>query len=220
MHTGTPSGFYATVGSEPRPFRSVGAIYPGLGIPSIPVWSGAPQIVEVFYAGLGFNPAGHVYDAGQHFAITGVIQNFKGTYEIYPITLDSIGSAPPYPVPVADSVAGTLTIATQNMLHFFNNVADGADTSQYTDNCNGTGASDTCPTAAQYADAPDQDVAADPRGAQGADRARGRGSRELQRPDRPRQSRLQRWRPALPAVHDSRATIPAASISACSCAAT
>ncbi len=151
VHTGTPSGFYATVGSEPRPFRSAGAIYPGLGIPSIPVWSGAPQIVEVFYAGLGFNPASHIYDAGQHFAITGVIQNFKGTYEIYPITLDSIGSAPAYPVPVADSVAGTLTIATQNMLHFFNNVADGADTSQYTDNCAGTGASDTCPTAAQYA---------------------------------------------------------------------
>ena len=24
------------------------------------------------------------------------------------------------------------------MLHFFNNVADGADTSQYTDNCNGS----------------------------------------------------------------------------------
>jgi predicted extracellular nuclease len=151
VHTGTPSGFYATVGSEPRPFRFAGAIYPGLGIPSIPVWSGAPQIVEVFYAGLGFSSLNHVYDAGQHFAITGVIQNFKGTYEIYPVTLDSIGSAPAYPVPVADSVAGTLTIATQNMLHFFNNVADGADTSQYTDNCNGTGSSDTCPTAAQYA---------------------------------------------------------------------
>ena len=151
VHTGTPSGFYATVGTEPRPFRSVGAIYPGLGIAGIPVWSGAPQIVEVFYAGLGFSPVNHVYDAGQHFAITGVIQNFKGTYEIYPITLDNIGSAPAYPVPVADSVAGTLTIATQNMLHFFNNVADGADTSAYTDNCNGTGASDTCPTATQYA---------------------------------------------------------------------
>ena len=150
VHTGTPSGFYATLGSEPRPFRETGVIYPGLGIPSIPTWSGAPQIIEVFYSGLGFNPTGHVYDAGQHFSISGVIQNFKGTYEIYPLSLDAIGTAPPYPVPVADSVAGTLTIGTQNMLHFFNNVADGADTSQYTDNCAGTGSSDSCPTAAQY----------------------------------------------------------------------
>ncbi len=150
VHTGTPSGFYATVGSEPRPFRSVGAIYPGLGVSGIPVWSGAPQIVEVYYPGLSFDPSGHVYDAGQHFNITGVIQNFKGAYEIYPIAMNSIGAAPAYPVPVADSVAGTLTIATQNMLHFFNNVADGADTSQYTDSCTGTGSSDTCPTATQY----------------------------------------------------------------------
>jgi len=150
VHTGTPSGFYATLGSEPRPFRETGVIYPGLGIPAIPTWSGAPQIIEVFYSGLGFNPAGHVYDAGQHFSISGVIQNFKGTYEIYPQSLDAIGTAPAFPIPVADSVVGTLTIGTQNMLHFFNNVADGADTSQYTDNCAGTGASDSCPTAAQY----------------------------------------------------------------------
>jgi len=150
VHTGTPSGFYATLGSEPRPFRETGVIYPGLGIPSIPTWSGAPQIIEIFYSGLGFNPAGHIYDAGQHFSISGVIQNFKGTYEIYPLGLDAIGTAPPYPVPVPDSVAGKLTVGTQNMLHFFNNVADGADTSQYTDNCAGTGASDSCPTAAQY----------------------------------------------------------------------
>ncbi len=150
VHTGTPSGFYATLGSEPRPFRETGVLYPGLGIPSIPTWSGAPQIIEVFYSGLGFNPAGHIYDAGQHFSISGVIQNFKGTYEIYPLSLDAIGTAPTYPVPVADSAAGTLTIGTQNMLHFFNNVADGADTSQYTDNCAGTGSSDSCPTAAQY----------------------------------------------------------------------
>ncbi|HZX92407.1 MAG TPA: lamin tail domain-containing protein [Rudaea sp.] len=150
VHAGTPSGFYATLGSEPRPFRETGVIYPGLGVATIPTWSGAPQIIEVFYSGLGFSPAGHIYDAGQHFSISGVIQNFKGTYEIYPLSLDAIGTAPPYPVPVADSVNGTLTIGTQNMLHFFNNVADGADTSQYTDNCAGTGASDSCPTAAQY----------------------------------------------------------------------
>jgi predicted extracellular nuclease len=150
VHTGTPSGFYATLGSEPRPFRETGVIYPGLGVPSIPTWSGAPQIIEIFYSGLGFNPTGHIYDAGQHFSISGVVQNFKGTYEIYPLSLDAIGTAPPYPVPVADSVAGTLTIGTQNMLHFFNNIADGADTTQYTDKCAGTGASDSCPTAAQY----------------------------------------------------------------------
>jgi uncharacterized protein len=152
VHAGTASGFYATTGTTPRPFREIGAQYPGLTISgkTIPVFDGDPEIVEIYYGGLGFGGANYIYNAGQHFQVTGIIQGYLGTYEIYPQTLTTVGTAPTYPVPVPDSVAGTLTIGTQNMLHFFNNTADGADTSAYTDNCAGTGTSDTCPTAAEY----------------------------------------------------------------------
>lgn len=152
VHPGTPSGFYATIASQARPFREPGAPYPGLG-GSIQVWDGNPEIIEIFYNGLGFSPTGFIYNAGTHFSVTGVIQSYKGAYEIFPIsmTTNTAIPAPIYPQSVKESAPGTLTIGTQNMLHFFNNTADGADTSTYTDTCAGTGASDTCPTAAQYA---------------------------------------------------------------------
>src|ERR1051325_7725324 len=70
---------------------------------------------------------------------------------MYPFSMATIEAAPTYPIAVADSSSGTLTIGTQNMLHFFNASADGQDTSGYNDTCAGTGASDTCPTPAEYA---------------------------------------------------------------------
>ncbi len=149
VHTGSPSGLYATLGSQPRPFRAKGALFPGLG-GSIPVWNGEPEIVEIYYGGLGFDPTNYIYNAGQHFSVTGIIQGYQGTYEIYPLAMTTNGTAPTYPIPVTDSAPGTLTIGTQNMLHFFNDTADGADTSAYTDHCAGTGSSDTCPTHAEY----------------------------------------------------------------------
>ncbi|WP_165371641.1 lamin tail domain-containing protein [Pseudolysobacter antarcticus] len=152
VHQGLPSGFYATLASQPRPYRAVGAAWPGLG-GSIPVWNGEPEILEIYYNGLAFPSAGYIYNAGTRFSVTGVIQGYQGAYEMYPITMTTNTAipAPTYPQPVKDSADGTLTIGTQNMLHFFNATADGADTSTYTDSCAGTGASDTCPTPAQYA---------------------------------------------------------------------
>ena len=157
VHPGTPTGMYATVGSQPRPFRGPGAPYPGIaGHPEIPVSSGEPEVIEIFYAGLAFNPTGFVYDAGTRFTTTGVIQGFQAAtatspiYEIYPYSMSTLAPAPTYPQAVADSAAGTLTVGSQNLLHFFNATADGADTSGYNDTCAGTGASDTCPTPAQY----------------------------------------------------------------------
>lgn len=175
VRVGTPSGFYATLASVPRPARSPGVQFPGIdGHPEIPVWGGDPQILTVYYSGLGFapgnddpdsddpnyeDPADFVYNAGTTFAVTGVIQGYKPSsgaliYELYPrdmTTLDRVTAADNVK-PVADSAAGTLTLGTQNFLHFFNNVADGSENNgAYNDNCAGTGASDTCPTAAQYA---------------------------------------------------------------------
>jgi predicted extracellular nuclease len=164
VHTGTPTGMYARLSvlntdrAHARPFRGPGAPYPGFaGHPEIPVSSGEPEVIEIFYAGLAFNPTGFVYDAGTRFTTTGVIQGFQAAsatspiYEIYPYSMATLAAAPTYPQAVADSASGTLTIASQNMLHFFNASADGQDTSGYNDTCAGTGASDTCPTPAEYA---------------------------------------------------------------------
>ena len=163
--TGTPQGLYAVVTGTPRPFREVGAQYPGLG-GSIPVWDGDPEIVEIYYPGLpAFPPSGHslgeyVYNAGTTFSVTGVIQAFAFSdsvspfYEIYPTTMSAIDEVTPDELvkPVRDSSPGTLTIGTQNFLHFFNATADGSENNgHYTDTCAGTGASDTCPTPAEYA---------------------------------------------------------------------
>ncbi|MEP6484061.1 MAG: lamin tail domain-containing protein [Rudaea sp.] len=159
VHTGTATGFYATLASQPRPFRAPGALYPGvINHPELPVWNGEPELIDVYYPGLNFNPTGFVYDAGTRFSVTGVIQGFVsfGTqiYELYPITgqlVTNMAVPPPtYPQPVADASPGTLTIGSQNFLHFFNDKPDGADTSGFNDTCAGTGASDTCPTQMEY----------------------------------------------------------------------
>jgi len=165
VHTGTPQGLYAVVTGTPRPFREPGAQYPGLG-GTIPVWDGDPEIVEIFYPGLpAFPPSGHalseyVYNAGTTFSVTGVIQAFEFSdsvspfYEIYPTTMTAIDAVTPDELikPVADASAGTFTVGTQNFLHFFNATADGSENNgHFNDTCAGTGASDTCPTPAEYA---------------------------------------------------------------------
>ncbi len=175
VHSGTPSGFYAALASQPRPARGPGVLFPGIsGHPEIPVWGGEPQVLTVFYKGLGFAPGsddpGHdnpdyddpsdfVYHAGTTFSVTGVIQGYQPAsaptpiYELYPrdmTTLDRATAAENVK-PVADVPAGMLSIGSQNFLHMFNNVADGsANHGAYNDTCTGNGADDSCPTAAQY----------------------------------------------------------------------
>lgn len=196
-----PQYFYASL-DLPRQFRTPG-IVPGdpgwanlgltMGNFDIPVYSGNPNIFEVYY-GLGLDVAnlpdvgqGHgVYNVGQTVGVaSGVVQGFQFTdsnnnyaptspvfYEIYPLGAANVsvsGTALTLPVPVAASEPGTLTIGTQNGLHFFNAQNDGVDSSAYTDACLATeagvdishnvgtlatplepGANDTCPTQQQY----------------------------------------------------------------------
>jgi|GEM_PF-2205508 len=167
--TSPNNGFYVVAGGS-RSFRKPGILGSDVNrTASIPTFWGNPELVQVYYPGLGVAassfpaapnmPAGGIYNGGQEISLTGIIQGFQSatmpdpTYEIYPRSGSDLAliSSPTYPVAVSDPVAGKLTIGTQNMLHFFNNTADGADTSQYNDTCAGTGADDTCPTAAQYA---------------------------------------------------------------------
>jgi hypothetical protein len=166
VHTGTPQGLYAVVTGTPRPFREPGAQFPGLGVNTIPVWDGDPEIFEVFYPGLpAFPPTGtaltdYVYNAGTTFTLTGVIQAFAFSdsvspfYEIYPSTMSVIDAVTPDELvkPVAPATPDTFTVGTQNFLHFFNATADGSENNgHFTDNCNGSGSSDTCPSPAEYA---------------------------------------------------------------------
>lgn len=176
IHTGNPAGFYAALASQPRPRRGPGVQFPGeAGHPEIPVWNGEPQVLIVYYKGLDFAPGsddpGHdnpdyddpsdfVYHAGTTFSVAGVIQGYKPTgaatpvYELYPRNMATLERVTPADAvrPVVDRAPGLLTIGSQNFLHFFNDVADGsANHGNYNDTCGGTGANDTCPTAAQYA---------------------------------------------------------------------
>ena len=142
-HPGSPGSFYATVGGIARPFREAGVLYPGLG-GTIPVWDGNPEITEI-YLGKGYNGTSvAAYNAGQTFAAQAVVGDFSGGYELYPFVFTP-GSTPDTVQPVADSAAGTLTIGSQNMLHFFNDVADSGSI----DTCT-PGSEDTCPDSTQF----------------------------------------------------------------------
>ena len=176
VHTGVPTGTYVKVTDGQRAFHGPGAMWPGIaGHPEIPVWNGEPEVFELYYPGLGFSATGHLYNAGARISVTGVMQGFAATgatspiYELYPYSISDVAAAPTYPQAVAASSAGTLTIGSQNLLHFFNNQFDGLDTAGYTDRCvapPGTdlsgnisgsttplaaGAADTCPTSVEYA---------------------------------------------------------------------
>jgi predicted extracellular nuclease len=140
-HPGTPGFFFATVGDAPKPFREPGLIYPGAG-GSIPVWDGNPEVIEFYPPGALGGPSAIVANAGQHFTSTSIVGDFKGTYELYPVTFSTTGAPPQTVVAVPAPVPGTLTIASQNMLRFFNDVKDSGSI----DNCTGT--SDTCPRCA------------------------------------------------------------------------
>ena len=172
VHANNVRSFYATADGT-RPIRSgsipgsAGIDYPGdPSHPNIPVYNNAPEAFEIYYPGLNFDPTNFIYNAGTQFHATGIMSGFSSSttggvaslYEMYPITMVT-DSTPVYPILVATAEPGKLTIGTQNMLHFFNDTNDGADTSQYTDEClngqpqpNGfaSGDNDQCPTTAEY----------------------------------------------------------------------
>lgn len=146
-HPGTPGFFYATVGDAPRPFREPGVQYPGLG-GTIPVWDGNPELIEFYPPNALGGPTSLTLNAGQHFTSTAVVGYFdtQDVYELYPVSFTLTGDTPDTVQPVPASAEGTLTIASQNMLHFFNDVED----SPGIDHCSTPGSSDVCETSAQF----------------------------------------------------------------------
>ncbi|HEX6832575.1 MAG TPA: lamin tail domain-containing protein, partial [Rudaea sp.] len=191
----SPQYFYATLATQ-RSLRTPGiepgdpgyANFGGASL-DLPVFTGHPNIFEVYFNSLGVHaadlPNGGIYGVGQQVSVSaGVVQGFQFTdknaafaptspvfYEIYPLSAQAVsvsGTALTLPTAVPDAVPGTLTIGTQNGLHFFNATNDGQDSTAYFDACLATpqqvqgnlpgldtplapGDNDTCPTAAQYA---------------------------------------------------------------------
>jgi uncharacterized repeat protein (TIGR01451 family) len=64
--------FFAVAGTSPRPFREVGAKYPGLG-GTIPVWDGNPEVFEVDPDRLGATTDPDIVRVGSTFSASGVL---------------------------------------------------------------------------------------------------------------------------------------------------
>ncbi len=105
-----------------RLFREPGIEFPGMA--GLPVWDGNPEAFEVDPDGLGLMD--EMFTAGTPLGVEGVLTFAFGDYQILPGVALSIGAPPPLPRPVRPAAPGELTVATQNMLRLFNDVADGS----------------------------------------------------------------------------------------------
>jgi predicted extracellular nuclease len=146
------SEFYAYTAGHARPFRGPGLIY-GTQIANPPagyapqIWNGTPQVFGVDTGKL-MSPL--AMNAGMHFDATGIMGFDFGIGLLWPSSFAITNPGPAYPITVpAKRPATNLTIGSQNMLRFFNDVADSGSI----DTCANTnpGSSDVCPTAAQFA---------------------------------------------------------------------
>ncbi|MDT8408761.1 MAG: endonuclease/exonuclease/phosphatase family protein [Wenzhouxiangellaceae bacterium] len=106
-----------------RVLRGKGAEFPGIAeCPTCPVWSGAPQLLEIDPD--RFGPATDPLAAGSRLSGAGVIGFSFGDYALWPTTL-AIQSTPPLPRPVAETDRLMLTIGSLNALNLFDD-AQGA----------------------------------------------------------------------------------------------
>jgi predicted extracellular nuclease len=144
------SEFYAYVAGQPRPYRG-----PGLGYGTVidnppagydpPIWDAVPY---VFGVDTGKLLSPQAMNGGMHFTATGIMGFDFGIGILWPTSFAITDDGPTYPQPVAPSPAGYLTIGSQNMLRFFDDVAN----SPGIDDCANTnpGSSDVCPTPEQF----------------------------------------------------------------------
>ena len=144
------SEFYAYTADHPRPFRGPGLLY-GTVIDNPPpgyqpqFWDGVPHVFGVDTAKL-LTP--QAMNAGMHFSASGIMGFDFGIGMLWPFDFEVTDAGPPYPIPVRATHAGNLTIGSQNMLRFFNDVHDSGSI----DTCADTnpGSSDVCPTPAEF----------------------------------------------------------------------
>ncbi len=106
------------VGSE-RAFREPGIEFPGMA--GLPEWDGNPEVFEIDPDGLGGADA--AVFAGQAVTAEGPLTFSFGDYQVLPTTL-LLGTEPALPRAVRAREPGELTIASQNMLRFFDDQDD------------------------------------------------------------------------------------------------
>jgi predicted extracellular nuclease len=140
------SEFYAYVAGQKRPYRG-----PGLPFGTVvanpppgydpPIWDAVPYVFGVDTGKL-LEPV--AMSGGMHFAADGIMGFDFGIGILWPTTFAVTDEGPTYPQPVARSAANLLTVGSQNMLRFFDDVAN----SPGIDDCANTnpGSSDVCPT--------------------------------------------------------------------------
>lgn len=145
------SEFYAYVNGHPRPYRGPGLVY-GTVIDSPPpgydpqIWDGAPYM---FGVDTGKLLAPQAMNGGMHFNATGIMGFDFGIGILWPTSFAVTNPGPNYPKPVLPGPRGNLTVGSQNMLRFFDDVAN----SPGIDDCENTnpGSSDVCPTPEEFA---------------------------------------------------------------------
>jgi hypothetical protein len=111
-------GDVSIVATPERPFREPGMVYPGQA--GLPVWDGNPEIFEMDPDRLGLAVGPLVGGAEIHVA-EGPLGFSFGDYQIWPSQLEFTN--PAFPRPVRARASGEMTVASQNMLQFFDTVA-------------------------------------------------------------------------------------------------
>ena len=114
---------YITAASH-RVFREKGALYPGLGMPTIPVWDGNPEVFELDPDRLGL--PNRTIPAGSSFNATGVLGYEFGGYEFWPTSLTISEATLPRPVRV--KTPDEFTVGSLNLYRLFDTVDDGDGT--------------------------------------------------------------------------------------------
>lgn len=112
-------GDVPVVATGNRAFREPGLLFPGL--PGLPVWDGNPEVFDLDPDGLG-GPNADIF-ATQAVAAEGPLSFSFGDYQVLPTAL-ALGPEPALPRAARTRAAGELTIASQNMLRFFDDVDD------------------------------------------------------------------------------------------------
>ncbi len=112
-------GDVAVVAGPNRAFREPGIEYPGLI--GLPVWDGNPEIFEFDPDGLTL--ADTDVFGGQSVIAEGALGFSFGDYQVWP-TSYALGTPPVLPLVTRDRAAGEMTIATQNLQRFFDDIDD------------------------------------------------------------------------------------------------
>lgn len=107
-----------------RAYREKGVQYPGLGIPSIPVWDGNPEVFELDPDRLGL-PNG-IINAGSSFDAVGVLGYEFSGYEFWPASLNVREKELPGPVRL--KTPDEFTVGSLNTYRLFDAVKDGTET--------------------------------------------------------------------------------------------